>query len=247
MNRKEIIEGGPFRELDHILKKARIRVTRQESPPPKPAPKPPPEPPPVILQAASDEELFERAMEGVIPVNRSRERVPSSLPFMPAPSNPELEDLRLMEAALDGLPATSVSDHPEYIEGWVGVSGKLFIPNLRNGLYSIQGQIDLHGFTRGEAQKAVEEFIQQMSRFHSCCVKIIHGRGINSRTDNAVLKESLPRWLTSKRMSRSVVAYASAPMNDGGVGAVYVLLRKRRTHHGDTGREKGSESPKGAE
>jgi DNA-nicking Smr family endonuclease len=166
-------------------------------------------------------------MEGVKPVNRLRERVPSSLPFLPAPSDPELEDLRLMKAALDGLPASSVSDHPEYIEGWVGVSGKLFIPNLRNGLYSIQGQIDLHGFSRSEAQAAVEEFIQQMSRFRSCCVKIIHGRGINSPTDNAVLKESLPRWLTSKRMSRSVVAYASAPMNDGGVGAIYVLLRQR--------------------
>ena len=228
MNRKQmIIEDGPFKELDHILKKAGIRVTRQESSTPQPAPKPPPEPPPALPQAASDEELFERAMEGVIPVNRSRERVPSGVPFMPAPSNPGSEDLRLMEAALEGLPATSVSDHPEYIEGWVGVSGKLFIPNLRNGLYSIQGQIDLHGFSRGEAQKAVEEFIEQMSRFRSCCVKIIHGRGINSRTDNAVLKESLPRWLTSKRMSRSVVAYASAPMNDGGVGAVYVLLRQK--------------------
>ena len=229
MNRKQT-QDGPFRELDHILKQAGIRVTRQE--PSRPAP--PPETPPVTPQPASDEELFESAMKGVVPVNRLRERVPSSVPFTPEPSNPELEDLRLMQAALDGLPDTSVSDHPEYIEGWVGVSGRLFIPNLRNGLYSIQGQIDLHGFSRGDAQKAVEEFIEQMSRFRSCCVKIIHGRGINSQTDYAVLKESLPRWLTCKRMSRIVVAYASAPMNDGGVGAVYVLLRQRKTHHGDT-------------
>ncbi len=117
-----------------------------------------------------------------------------------------------------------VLDHPEYIEGWIGVAGKRFLPNLRNGLYSIQGQIDLHGLGKAEARRNVEEFVERMSRYRSCCVKIIHGRGINSPSDRAVLKESLQRWLSTRRMSRHVVAYASAPLKDGGVGAVYVLL-----------------------
>jgi len=63
-----------------------------------------------------------------------------------------------------------------------------------------------------------------MSRLRSCCIKIIHGRGINSPTENATLKASLQRLLATRRMSRYVVAYASAPLRDGGVGAVYVLL-----------------------
>ena len=134
-----------------------------------------------------------------------------------------------MEAAVNGDPALEVPDHPEYIEGWVGVAGLKFLPNLRNGLYSIQAQIDLHGLSRDQARATVEEFIMQMSRFRSCCVKIIHGRGINSQNDRAVLKESLTRWLSSRRMSRHVVAYASAPFNDGGVGAIYVLL-SHETH-----------------
>jgi DNA-nicking Smr family endonuclease len=57
-------------------------------------------------------------------------------------------------------------------------------------------------------------------------VKVICGRGINSAGDTGVLKEHLQRWLASRRMSRHVVAYASAPYADGGVGAVYVLLRR---------------------
>ena len=131
-----------------------------------------------------------------------------------------------MEAAVRGDPALEVPDHPEYIEGWIGVSGRRFLPGLRIGLYSIQEQIDLHGLSREEAHQAVEEFIERASRFRSCCVKIIHGRGINSPNDKAVLKESLQRWLSTRRMSRHVVAYASAPIKDGGVGALYVLLKK---------------------
>ena len=131
-----------------------------------------------------------------------------------------------MEDAINGIPENPISDHPEYIEGWVGIAGKKFLPNLRNGLYSIQAQIDLHGLSREEARVVVEEFIAQMSRFRSCCVKIIHGRGINSLSDRAVLKESLQRWLSSRRMSRYVVAYASAQFPDGGVGALYVLLSR---------------------
>jgi DNA-nicking Smr family endonuclease len=130
----------------------------------------------------------------------------------------------LMQAAMDENSPMDILDHPEYIEGWIGVSGQRFLPKLRNGLYSIQGQIDLHGLNKSEAQIAVENYVMQMSRVHSCCIKIIHGRGINSPTDRATLKESLQRLLSTRRMSRYVVAYASAPSCDGGVGAVYVLL-----------------------
>ena len=132
-----------------------------------------------------------------------------------------------MQAAMEGDFPTTILDHPEYIEGWVGVAGKRFLPKLRNGLYSIQGQIDLHGLSRAEAQTAVEDYIIRMSRFQSCCIKIIHGRGINSPTDRATLKESLQRLLSTRRMSHYVVAYASAPSCDGGVGAIYLLLSRQ--------------------
>ncbi len=132
----------------------------------------------------------------------------------------------MMEAAVNGDPALQVPDHPEYIEGWIGVSGKRFLPGLRNGLYSIQEQIDLHGLSREQARLAVEDFVYRCARFRSCCVKIIHGRGINSPNDKPILKENLQRWLSTRRMSRHVVAFASAPLKDGGVGAIYVLLKK---------------------
>jgi DNA-nicking Smr family endonuclease len=175
----------------------------------------------------TDEELFIRSMGGVQRVVWHRSPHPSS---KSAPTTPnvdrEAEELKMMQAAVDKNAPMEILDHPEYIEGWIGV-GKRFLPKLRNGLYSIQGQIDLHGLNREESQKTVEEYIIQMSRFHSCCVKIIHGRGINSPVDKATLKDALQNFLCTRKMSRYVVAFASAQFNDGGVGAVYVLLSRQ--------------------
>ena len=52
--------------------------------------------------------------------------------------------------------------------------------------------------------------------------------GINSPADRATLKESLQRFLSTRRMSYYVVAYASASARDGGVGCVYVLLSRQQ-------------------
>jgi DNA-nicking Smr family endonuclease len=175
----------------------------------------------------TDEEIFFEAMNGVHRASWRHDPHPSSQPAPMPAGDPDTEAHKLMQSAIEEETPMPVLDHPEYIEGWIGVAGRKFLPKLRNGLYSIQGQIDLHGYNRAEAQIAVEEFIPRMARFSSCCIKIIHGRGINSPTDTATLKENLQRLLKTRRMSRHVVAYASAQSCDGGVGAVYVLLRRQ--------------------
>lgn len=212
-----------FKQLDSLVRQAGLKLRVPANPQPAPVEKD--EAPPTLPE--SDDVLFRRATEGVKHFSWHNSRQPSPSPSHPEFKNAESEDRRLMEAAVKGDPALEVPDHPEYIEGWVGVSGKRFLPGLRNGLYSIQEQIDLHGLGREQARLAVEEFVDRASRFRSCCVKIIHGRGINSPNDKAILKENLQRWLSTRRMSRHVVAYASAPLKDGGVGAIYVLLKNR--------------------
>ena len=212
---------SPLRNLDRVLRQAGIRL-RDARPEPRPERQAP-------AAVKSDAEMFDEAMHGVAPASW-RSRWPETYEPAPPARAPAgaSEERRLMQAALEGTPPLASGDHPEYIEGWIGVAGRLLLPNLRSGLYSIQGQLDLHGLGQAEAREAVEEFIARMCRFRSCCVKIIHGRGMNSPGNTPVLKGSLQRWLSTRRMSRYVVAYASAPMSDGGVGAVYVLLRRAR-------------------
>ena len=212
---------GNLAKLKEVVQQAGVHLKSTEPVAPPPKPPQPPEP-----RTQSDEEVFSEAMHDVKRSEWRHNRVHLTQPRPTNSASSEQEEKQLMRETIEGELAPLVQEHPEYIEGWIGVVGKRYLPNLRNGMYSIQEQLDLHGFNRVEARAFVEEFVVRMSRFRSCCVKIIHGRGINSPDDRAVLKESLQRWLSTRRMSRYVVAYASAPLNDGGVGAVYVLLRR---------------------
>jgi DNA-nicking Smr family endonuclease len=228
MSEKKFASGNSLSSLHALVDKAGIRLKSAEQP----APRRPPVPPKISNEQkqtdCTDDDLFLQAMGKIQRTKWRHSTLASSKPARAAAAeNADIEDRRLMEAAVDENQPMEILDHPEYIEGWIGVAGKRFLPKLRNGFYSIQGQLDLHGLSSEEAQKSVEEYITSMSRFHSCCVKIIHGRGINSPTDRAILKESLQQLLSTRKMSRHVVAFASAQFNDGGVGAVYVLLSRQ--------------------
>ncbi len=225
----KVTANGSFSQLADLVNKAGIRL-KSPNEPIAPKVQKAEESKPVLPEAkpeSNENEIFMGAMDGVRRASWRHDPHPGSKPAAITLRDSESEDRRLMQEAIEGDSPITVLDHPEYIEGWIGVAGKRFLPNLRNGLYSIQGQIDLHGLSRAEAQVAVEDYIIRMSRFRSCCVKIIHGRGINSPADRVTLKESLQRFLSTRRMSRYVVAYSSAPPRDGGVGAVYVLLNRQ--------------------
>jgi DNA-nicking Smr family endonuclease len=76
-----------------------------------------------------------------------------------------------------------------------------------------------------EAHFALDEFILASVRRNCSCVRVIHGRGRHSHKQQPVLKDSIQRWLCSRRMGRHVIAYTSARQCDGGGGAIYILLR----------------------
>jgi DNA-nicking Smr family endonuclease len=69
----------------------------------------------------------------------------------------------------------------------------------------------------------VEEFLRNALKTSRRCVKIIHGRGLRS-PKGPVLKEALIKWL-SLRHRKNVIAFVTARQCDGGLGALYVLLR----------------------
>ena len=224
MSGRQTVIRGKIDRLEEVVHKAGIRLKSSEE---KALPSRPvrQEPKPATHAKPDEETSFMDAMEGVERMSWNRKESALPIPMPPAGEDPETQQARLMREAMDENVPIPIPEHPEYIEGWIGVSGKRYLPNLRNGLYSIQGQIDLHGLNRAEAQAEVESFIVHMSRLRPCCVKIIHGRGINSPSDSAILKDNLPKLLATRKMSRYVVAYASSSQCDGGVGSMYVLIK----------------------
>jgi DNA-nicking Smr family endonuclease len=88
--------------------------------------------------------------------------------------------------------------------------------------------IDLHGMSAAVARVAVERFITNAITEGHREVLIVHGRGHNSKDHVPVLKERLKSWLARGRIGRGILAFTSARPPDGGAGALYVLLRRRR-------------------
>lgn len=105
-----------------------------------------------------------------------------------------------------------------------GIQQRLF-SRLRNGQLEIEAELDLHGMTIPIAHHALAEFLHHCQEFNIRCVRIIHGKGWSSQHQKPVLKSKLNGWL---QQDEDVLAFCSALIEDGGTGAVYVLLRRRK-------------------
>lgn len=95
---------------------------------------------------------------------------------------------------------------------------------LKRGQYSLGAQLDLHGLTWAEARETVHVFLSVVQRDRVHCVRIVHGKGNRSQHRGPVLKQKLNVYL---RLRDDVLAFCSARPDDGGTGALYVLLRSR--------------------
>lgn len=171
----------------------------------------------------SDDEIFREAMADVREIKEFRE-----IPFRKAPEiRPracrEDDTLSALREIVSGKRKIRLSDTGEYIEWTFHGSRRDIAGRLHRGDFSVQDFIDLHGMTLGEAEEALRCFFRESARRRLFCVKIIHGRGLRS-PQGPVLKEALKGWLHGT-LRKWTAAYATARDCDGGLGAVYIILK----------------------
>jgi len=213
--------NNPFKSALSDLKK------KQAEPAKKPqAPPPPPKPSKSKRhQEEDDMSLFLSAMDGVEQITE-RGEAPVPNPRLPEMIDENAEALAELAEMVAGQGDFTVADTDEYIEGAApGIDARL-LRSLRRGDFSLQGRLDLHGMTQVQAKEAVDRFLTDSRRTNKRCVLIVHGRGLNSPDQVPVLKERMREWLNQKRLGKTVLAFATARPQDGGTGAVYVLLRR---------------------
>lgn len=98
---------------------------------------------------------------------------------------------------------------------------KSVVQKLQRGQYSVQDELDLHGYTVAQAETALQDFLLHVKQRQLRCVRMVPGKGLHSQKQ-PVLRQWLVRQL---RQREAVLAFCPAPLNDGGSGALYVLLR----------------------
>lgn len=224
---------GPLREkLTEQKKKQAPEAKAPEAPPVKPAA---PEPRRDEL-SFSDQELLRQFLAGTVPLDDARpSRIPRTastldrrvvIPQGPPPPDPDDEARERLRALVEGTSTFEVIDDGFRIEGRRADVDPRTLRRLRHGMLPIDARIDLHGMTRDEAKRAVEEFLASRRQAYERVVLIIHGKGEHSPRGMGVLRGEVGAWLSEGPASRHVACFATARDEDGGTGAVYVLLRR---------------------
>ena len=184
----------------------------------------PPSPPPT-----EELHLFTRAMDGVKPINaRGRDLAP------PAKSPPPSGDTGMldMEEIFSGKLEFSLEYTDEFVQGYVLGLDPVVFEKLKAGAYSHEGHVDLHGQNMEQAYATLAAFIRHGYQSGKRHLLVITGRGKNSPGGTPVLRERVQAWFTRDPFKRVILAFCTAKPGDGGAGAVYVLLRKRKKHQG---------------
>jgi DNA-nicking Smr family endonuclease len=164
-----------------------------------------------------DAKLFQRVAGGVRRLQDDRVQHQRARP-RPTPREGANADISAEDR--DPYGSGNPSSHGPLFHASPGVQRKV-IRMLKRGRVRVEDQLDLHGMRVPEAGKALQTFLSECSQRRLRCVRVIHGKGL--RTGGSVLKENVVTWL---RLRSDVVAFCSARPDDGGTGAVYVLIKK---------------------
>ena len=95
-------------------------------------------------------------------------------------------------------------------------------------------KIDLHGFSLENANKVIEEFIEQSFEEGVNKIIVITGKGLRSKNDEnpyisknlSILKYSVPEFIkSSMNLMKIIKNINEADIEDGGKGAFYIYLK----------------------
>jgi DNA-nicking Smr family endonuclease len=106
---------------------------------------------------------------------------------------------------------------------------------ISRGQNEIDAVLDLHGMRQHEAHERLRRFLQQSQFNHARLVLVVTGKGNSpSKTldgeghGKGVLRRLVPDWLRMPDLRPVVMGFEQAAPHQGGSGALYVRLRKRR-------------------
>lgn len=117
-----------------------------------------------------------------------------------------------------------VDSEQELIYARDGVQLNL-MKKLRKGHIPWQQGLDLHGYSIDQARDELSHFLRDAQRKELRCVIIVHGKALTEDGTPPIIKSYVNDWL---RQLPQVLAFVSAQPQDGGTGALYVLLKRNR-------------------
>lgn len=162
-----------------------------------------------------------KATEVAKPANAATLKAAASAPAKPAkPLAPK------RVAARPAATAPKKNESPPLERGQSPGVDKRQAERLKRGRTPIDARLDLHGMTQDAAHRRLATFIESAVASDQRAIVVVTGKGFKEGT--GVLRAAVPRWLNEPRLRPHILTYEYAQPKDGGMGALYILLRKRR-------------------
>lgn len=115
---------------------------------------------------------------------------------------------------------------------------RTLLRKISRGQNSVDAVLDLHGMRQHEAHERLRRFLHQSQFNHARLVLVVTGKGSSpskshdhtagERHGKGVLRRLVPDWLKMPDLRPVVMGFEEAAPHQGGSGALYVRLRKRR-------------------
>ncbi|MCL1073166.1 DNA endonuclease SmrA [Shewanella dokdonensis] len=174
----------------------------------------------------NDMDLFKQEMADVVPLKQCH-NVPTTGGFTTSAAQrarnaaaQSSEYLQRLPLELARIPPVKPDDMLSFKRE--GVQDAVF-KNLRLGKYKVAAELDVHGMNVRQARDSLISFILQQQQRGARCLLLIHGKGHSNKPFPALIKSCVNYWLTQLD---EVLAFHSAKREQGGYGALYLLLPK---------------------
>ena len=121
--------------------------------------------------------------------------------------------------------ATVKTSPADFRLGDISGIDRLSARRMQRGQVPIEDRLDLHGLSQEQAHKKLNVFISRAVQQNLRHVLIITGKG---RDGHGILRQKVPAWLKDAPLCHHLIAISYAQPRDGGKGALYIRLKRKR-------------------
>lgn len=184
-----------------------------------------------------DRALWHKVTESITPLPKAaRLKVqPPAVPDAPPPQAqaPQAPPKKLtaptaLKAPPTLAPLPALAPHPK--TGQQAGLDAATLAKFQAGKLHIAARLDLHGMTLDMAHHALSRFIKDSYHNGRRCVIVVTGKGSAQKGPDGkgLIQSNAPRWLKAEPLRPLILSLCPAKPKDGGDGALYVLLKRRR-------------------
>lgn len=180
--------------------------------------------------SAEDRRLWAEVARSVLPLDAARmPPLPTAVPPAMEVVTPEIAAQSPAPAPPRPRPATKPALPP------LAPLERTTLRALARGQRSVDAVLDLHGMRQAEAHLALNGFLRRAQSAGHGLVLVVTGKGgvggglaSFGGDERGVLRRVVPHWLGLPDLRGIVLGFDEAVRHQGGEGALYVRLRRRR-------------------